>query len=83
MKKRELGQQIVILDGGFVYVAECTLADGFLMMTNARCIRKWGTTSGLGELRSGPTSQTVLDVTGEIVAPLGRVIHMIKCTAAW
>lgn len=80
---KDLGQQIVILDAGFVYVATCVLADGFLLMSNARCIRKWGTSKGLGQLRSGPTKETVLDEAGEIVAPIGRVIHMIKCTATW
>ena len=80
---KELGQQIVILDGGFVYVATCALAEGFLLMSNARCIRKWGTTQGLGQLRSGPTKTTVLDAAGEVVAPIGRVIHMIRCTATW
>lgn len=83
MDKKDLGLQIVILDGGFVYVAQCVLADGFVLMTNARCIRRWGTTHGLGELRSGPTPNTVLDDTGDVVAPLGRVIHMIRCTKDW
>lgn len=80
---KKLGQQIVILDAGFVYVADCTLADGFLLMSNARCIRKWGTKKGLGELRSGSTKETILDETGEVVAPISRVIHIIRCTRDW
>lgn len=80
---KKLGQNIVILDAGFVYVADCTLADGFILMTNARCIRRWGTTKGLGELRSGPTKETVLDDAGEVCAPINRVIHIIKCTRNW
>lgn len=76
-------QQIAVLDRGFVYVGQCTLQDGVLVITGAHCIRRWGTTNGLGELASGgPTKRTVLDTVGTVRAPQASVIHLIDCTPA-
>lgn len=80
---KELGTNIAILDAGFVYVGQCVMAEGFLMISNARCIRRWGTSKGLGELRSGPTKETQLDAACELVAPLSKVNHLIQCTRDW
>ena len=73
-------QAIAVLDRGFVYVGRCSVADGTLRITQARNIRRWGTTNGLGELRNGPLKDTVLDDVGEIVAPERALIHLIPCT---
>ena len=81
--KRELGTQIVIADRGFVYVGKVTVEGDFALITNARCIRKWGTSKGLGELVNGPTKDTVLDDAGEVLVPMKAVIHFIKCTRDW
>jgi len=81
--KRELGTQIVIADRGFVYVGKVTVEGDFATITNARCIRKWGTSKGLGELVGGPTKDTVLDEAGEVLVPMKAVIHFIKCTRDW
>lgn len=78
-----LGLQIVILDGGFVYVGNCVINEGFLLIDNARNLRLWGTKKGLGELRTGPTANTVVDDTGEILVPISRVIHFIKIERGW
>jgi hypothetical protein len=77
------GTQIVVLDRGFVYVGTVTVGTQFVTIKNARNIRRWGTTKGLGELADGPTSDTVLDHVGEVVAPMRAVIHFIKCTRDW
>ena len=77
------GQQIVVVDGGFVYVGDVTIRDGYVLITRCRCIRKWGTTKGLGELRAGPTANTVLDEAGCILIPQRRVNHFIPCTQTW
>jgi hypothetical protein len=73
------GQQIVILDRGFVYVGECRREGDCLVITNAKNIRKWGTTQGLGQLRNGPLSDTVTDDVGEVIAPWKSVINLIQC----
>lgn len=82
-EKRDLGTQIVVADRGFVYVGKVVVEGDFATITNARNIRKWGTTKGIGELVGGPTSDTVLDSVGEVLLPLKSVIHFIKCTRDW
>lgn len=72
-------QAIAVMDRGFVYVGKCSVSDGTLRIENAKNIRRWGTTGGLGELRNGPLPSTILDVVGEIVAPERAVIHLIPC----
>lgn len=77
--------QIAVLDRGFVYVGTCTVQDGILVIADARCIRRWGTSKGLGELAtSGPQPNTKMDAAGTVRAPLQSVIHLIDCAAsAW
>jgi hypothetical protein len=77
--KKDIGQQIVVLDRGFVYVGNVELDNHFVWITKAKNIRIWGTTKGLGELRNGPLSATKLDEAGEVLAPLKSVIHFISC----
>lgn len=77
--------QIAVLDRGFVYVGTCSIADGVLVIADAQCIRRWGTTRGLGELASaGPQSGTKLDKAGTVRAPIGSIVHLIDCNpTAW
>lgn len=72
-------QQIVVLDKGFVYVGNVTIRDGWVNIENARNIRVWGTTQGLGELRNGPLKETKLDECGTVLAPLKSLIHLMSC----
>ncbi len=56
--------RIIVLDRGYVFVGRCPDPEScglWLTVTDARCIRGWGTTEGLGELCSGPTTATRLD----------------------
>jgi hypothetical protein len=76
---RVLGQQIVVLDRGYVYVGNVTIEGDLVKLENARNIRYWGTSQGLGELRNGPLSTTKIDVAGEVLAPLKSVVHFIQC----
>lgn len=76
---RDLGRQIVVMDRGFVYVGNVTLNGEFVTISNAKNIRVWGTTRGLGELVAGPTASTKLDDVGDLLAPMKSVIHFVKC----
>lgn len=76
---RDLGQNIVVLDRGFVYVGYVTEEGDYLRVTDAKNIRFWGTKNGLGELRNGPLPETKLDVVGEILAPKRALIHLVPC----
>ena len=73
------GPHIVVLDRGFVYVGNVSCTDKYCTITNAKNIRVWGTTKGLGELRNGPLSGTKTDEVGEVIAPHKAVIHFIPC----
>lgn len=76
---------IAVLECGFVYVGHMSLADGFLTITKARSIRKWGTTKGLGQLAlSGPTTSTVMDECGDVFVPILKLVHLMEVShEAW
>ena len=61
-------KQIVIAQRGWVFVGEVERSGGDdVTITNAKCIRRWGTTKGLGELAlNGPLKSTVLDPMGTV-----------------
>lgn len=77
--------QIAVLDRGFVYVGQCAQGESGLTITGASCVRRWGTSAGLGELAmKGPQPNTKLDLAGTVHAPMSSVIHLIDCDpAAW
>ena len=77
-KKVLSGFAIVVLDRGFVYVGDAEISGDWCVITDARNIRYWGTTKGLGELaQNGPTSKTKLDAVGTVRAPMRAVISVI------
>lgn len=53
--------RICILQRGWIYVGRFSRDGDMCKLENGRCIRYWGTTDGIGELRNGPTSKTKLD----------------------
>ncbi len=77
------GLQIVILDRGWVFVGDVTTDANWVRIANAKCVRIWGTTKGLGELAaSGPLPGTKLDDAGSVRAPLAALKGLIACEAA-
>ena len=75
------GLAIVVLDRGFVYIGKVTMENDWCVIENAKNIRIWGTTNGLGELVKGPTKNTKLDQAGTLRAPMRAVIHIIDVEA--
>lgn len=74
------GSAIVVGTNGFVWYAESvTETDSHLFLTNAKIIRNWGTTKGLAELVSGPTSSTVLDTQSDVVVNRQAFVFLIPC----
>ena len=55
VKPLDIGEKrIVAAEGGWVFVGDCTdEADGTVTIRNAKNIRRWGTTAGLGQLWPG------------------------------
>ena len=85
MEKRETlsGFAIVVLDRGFVYVGNVDIDESWCVITNAKNIRYWGTTAGLGELvQGGPTDKTRMDVVGTVRCPMRAVISVLDTEAA-
>lgn len=72
------GLSIVVLDRGFVYIGHVSTDVNWCRIRNAKNIRRWGTTRGLGQLAlEGPTSDTKLDDYGNVNAPMRAVISII------
>ena len=79
-QKREYGLAIVVVDRGFVYVGDVTVANQWCEIREAKNIRQWGTTQGLGELvLNGPLANTKLDQCGDLDIPLRAVISIHPC----
>jgi hypothetical protein len=72
------GTAIVVADRGFVYVGKVDIDDQWCVITNAKNIRYWGTTKGLGELVNGPLKDTKLDDVGVVRIPMRAVISVIE-----
>ena len=60
-------KSILVLWYGWVVVGEWDKRNK--KVKDAYCIRRWGTTEGLGQLRNGPLAETVLEALGDIEIP--------------
>ena len=82
VKPLDIGEKrIVAAEGGWVFVGDCTdEADGTVTIRNAKNIRRWGTTAGLGQLSKGPTQDTVLDDYGTVRT---RPLITIAVVSGW
>ncbi len=73
-------KQIVIAQRGWVFVGDVERSGDDVTITNAQCIRRWGTTRGLGQLAiGGPTNETVLDDTGTVRLHALAVVATLDC----
>jgi hypothetical protein len=77
---RDIGpKRIIVADRGWVFVGDCEdNEDGSVTIRNARNIRQWGTTTGLGQLANGPTANTKHDDYGEVRCTPVVQINVIK-----
>lgn len=72
--------RIVILQRGWVMVGVWSKKGTVCSLTDAKVIRLWGTTKGLGELvLNGPTSKTALDETGIVEYHELTEVANIRC----
>jgi hypothetical protein len=77
--------RILVLHRGWVVIGRVSATKEEIMVTDASTVRRWGTTSGLGQLaRDGKQPNTVLDACPTVhVHPLA-VVQQIDCVeAAW
>lgn len=73
--------RIVVVDGRWNLVGRYSLDGSEVVIDDAKIIRYWGTTKGLGEIaKAGPTSKTILDPThGQVRIPVHAVRLTIDC----
>ena len=71
--------KIVILQRGWVFVGRFKKTGSDCVLENAHCIRQWGTTKGIGELVSGPTSSTKLDNAGTVRFNELTIVALVDC----
>jgi hypothetical protein len=71
--------RIVILQRGWVAVGYYEQDGDNCVLRDASVIRVWGTTKGLGELVTGPTSKTVLDRSGTMRFHALAVVATLDC----
>ena len=83
MKKQDF--RIIVLQRGWVAVGNVSFDGPYLTISDAKIIRNWGTTKGLGELaENGPTNKTTLDNAGTIgVHELAVVFTMEAERSKW
>lgn len=73
-------KQIVIAQRGWVFVGDVERSGDDVTITKAQCIRRWGTTKGLGELaKEGPKKNTVLDDMGTVRLHVLAVVASLDC----
>ena len=73
-------KKIVVIQSGWVVIGNVTRVGDITHIDNAYVIRKWGTTSGLGEIAiKGPTPETILDYAGVVEVMNHAVIMSIAC----
>lgn len=77
--------KIVVLDRGYVVMGNVSFQDEYVVIDNCSCVRRWGTTKGLGQLASeGKQSETVLDAQPKTTVHKLQVVQMIDCEEkAW
>jgi hypothetical protein len=74
-------KKIVIADRGWIFLGDVYVdTNGNILISDAKVIRNWGTTMGLGQIAlTGPTSKTILDDAGTVRIPVRSVIAVLDC----
>ena len=72
---------IVVLQRGWVVVGDISTHIGTIIkISGASVIRRWGTTTGLGEIAlGGPTDRTILDYAGVVRCHELGIVFMLDC----
>lgn len=80
-----MAQVIVVALSGWVFVGEKDESvdhPNVFALKEAGVIRRWGTTSGLGQLcLSGSTKETIVDPVGKLQVPAHSVVAVLDVQA--
>lgn len=72
--------KIVILQRGWIYIGKYFEDGDACRLENAKNIRRWGTSNGLGELAlKGKQSETVLDEAGTVRFHKLTTVAVLDC----
>ena len=72
--------QLVIAQRGWLFVGDVDRNADEVTIRRAYCVRRWGTTAGIGELAlKGPLPNTVLEPTGTVRIHVLAVVAFIDC----
>lgn len=75
--------KIAVLQRGWVFVGRFRQDGDQCTLSNASCIRIWGTKNGIGEIAAGgPTKNTVLDKCPDVHFHILTSIVMMDCEAS-
>lgn len=79
------GLQIAILQRGWVYIGYVTQIGDDYTLKDGACIRRWGTSKGLGEIaKAGPTANTELEPVNEVkFHEAGKILLMGVNECKW
>ena len=73
------GLQIAVLQRGWVYIGEVSQHGDDYTIKDGACIRRWGTSKGLGEIaKGGPTANTELESVPEVKFHEAGKVFLIK-----
>ena len=79
-----MGKWIVVLQRGWVLVGDLEKDGSEFVLKNGSCVRRWGTSEGLGELaEKGKLTNTKLDPITETRFHELTVVKRLKCSSAW
>jgi hypothetical protein len=73
--------QIVVAQRGWVFAGQVSQEGDDIVIRDAKNIRTWGTTKGLGELVNGPLSGTKHDPYGTVRLPALSVVARLDAKA--
>lgn len=70
--------QIIVAKEGFVFVGDVAREGDHVVIRRAKNVRRWGTSKGLGQLRGGPLTNTVLDPSGVVRVHVLNVVAQLE-----
>jgi hypothetical protein len=81
IRGQQMANKIVVADRGWVFIGNVlTDSNGDQIINEAKVIRVWGTTKGLGEIAlTGLTPKTILDEAGTVRIPARSVVALFDC----
>jgi hypothetical protein len=80
----DLGVRVVVLQRGWVVVGHARRFGPRVVVSKCAVVRRWGTTTGLGQLASGGPikDKTVLDETPDVECLESEIVLSMKCEVA-